>query len=51
MWRIFIPTFWDWSLLLGSLGFFALLYLILVRLFPMVSMHEVRRLVSEEAQA
>jgi Ni/Fe-hydrogenase subunit HybB-like protein len=50
MWRIFVPTVWDWSLFLGSLGFFALLYLILVRLFPMVSMHEVRRLISEEAR-
>ena len=49
MWRIFIPTFWDFALLAGSLGFFALLYLLLVRIFPMVSMHEVRRLVFEEA--
>jgi hypothetical protein len=37
-------------MLLGSLGFFALLYLILVRVFPIVSMHEVRRLVAEEAR-
>jgi Ni/Fe-hydrogenase subunit HybB-like protein len=50
MWRLFMPTLWDWLLLLGSLGLFALLYLLLVRLFPMVSMHEVRRLVSEEAR-
>jgi molybdopterin-containing oxidoreductase family membrane subunit len=48
MWRIFIPSVWDWLMLLGSLGFFALLYLILVRLFPMVSMHEVRKLLSTE---
>jgi molybdopterin-containing oxidoreductase family membrane subunit len=50
LWRLFVPTFWDWSMLLGSLGFFALLYLILVRVFPIVSMHEVRRLVAEEAR-
>jgi Ni/Fe-hydrogenase subunit HybB-like protein len=50
MWRLFMPTLWDWLLLLGSLGLFALLYLLLVRLFPIVSMHEVRRLVSEEAR-
>ena len=31
----------------GSLGFFGLLYLLLVRVFPMVSMHEVRRLLFE----
>jgi molybdopterin-containing oxidoreductase family membrane subunit len=47
MWRIFVPTFWDWSLFIGSLGFFVFLYLALVRLFPMVSMHEVRRLLFE----
>jgi molybdopterin-containing oxidoreductase family membrane subunit len=46
LWQTFVPTFWDWSLLLGSLGFFALLYLVLVRLFPMVSMQDVRRLVA-----
>ena len=51
MWRVFIPTFWDWALLAGSLGFFAFLYLLLVRVFPMVSMHEVRKLVFEEGRA
>jgi molybdopterin-containing oxidoreductase family membrane subunit len=50
-WRVFIPTFWDWALLAGSLGFFAFLFLILVRLFPMVSMHEMRSLVAEETRA
>jgi Ni/Fe-hydrogenase subunit HybB-like protein len=50
MWRIFIPTFWDWALLFSSLGFFGFLYLLLVRIFPMVSMHEVRRLVFEETK-
>ena len=48
MWRLFTPTIWDWMLLSGSLGLFAFLYLILVRLFPMISMHEVRRLLFEE---
>jgi molybdopterin-containing oxidoreductase family membrane subunit len=51
MWRLFVPTFWDWALLAGSLGFFAFLYLLLVRIFPMVSMHEVRKLVFEEGRA
>jgi Ni/Fe-hydrogenase subunit HybB-like protein len=45
MWRLFFPTFWDWALLAGSLGLFALFYLCLVRLLPIVSMHETRRLV------
>jgi molybdopterin-containing oxidoreductase family membrane subunit len=50
-WRIFVPTFWDWALLVGSLGFFAFLFLLLVRVFPMVSMHEMRSLVAEETRA
>jgi molybdopterin-containing oxidoreductase family membrane subunit len=49
MWRVFMPTIWDWFLLAGSLGFFAFLYLILSRLVPMVSMHEVRGLVAAES--
>jgi molybdopterin-containing oxidoreductase family membrane subunit len=49
MWRLFYPTFWDISLLAGSIGLFALLYLIMCRLVPIVSMHETRRLLSAEA--
>lgn len=48
MWRLFYPTLWDWLILAGSLGFFAFLYLLFVRFFPVVSMHEVRQLVHEE---
>jgi len=50
MWRVFAPTVWDFLLLFGSLGFFALMYLIFCRLVPVISMHETRRLVSPEAQ-
>jgi molybdopterin-containing oxidoreductase family membrane subunit len=48
MWRLFWPTIWDWLLLFGSLGLFALMFLIFVRLVPIISMHEVKRLVAEE---
>jgi molybdopterin-containing oxidoreductase family membrane subunit len=49
MWRLFYPTLWDWLILFGSLGFFAFLYLLFVRFFPVVSMHEARELVHREA--
>jgi molybdopterin-containing oxidoreductase family membrane subunit len=49
MWRLFIPTVWDWLTTAGSLGLFALMFLVFVRLVPAVSMHEVRKLVDEEA--
>jgi molybdopterin-containing oxidoreductase family membrane subunit len=48
MWRLFLPTIWDWITTLGSLGLFALMFLIFVRLVPVVSMHEMRALVAQE---
>lgn len=50
-WRVFLPTFWDWSLLFGSLGFFLFLFLIFSRVLPVISMHEVSLLCHEEHQA
>ncbi len=49
MWRLFYPTLWDWLILGGSLGFFTFLYLLFVRIFPAVSMHEVKELVHRES--
>ncbi len=34
MWRTYAPTLWDFLLLFGSLGFFALLFLIFCRALP-----------------
>jgi hypothetical protein len=48
MWRLFLPTVWDWITTFGSLGLFALMFLLFVRFIPAVSMHEVRKLVAEE---
>ncbi len=50
-WRLFFPTIWDWLTTFGSLGLFALMFLVFVRLLPSVSMHEVRHLVAEEEGA
>jgi Ni/Fe-hydrogenase subunit HybB-like protein len=50
-WRLFIPTIWDWLLLFGSLGLFALMFLVFVRIFPAVSMHEMRSLIEEQVDA
>lgn len=43
-WHAFVPTFWDWSTLFGSLGTFVLLFLLFARFFPVISMAELRRL-------
>jgi molybdopterin-containing oxidoreductase family membrane subunit len=52
MWRLFQPTPWDWLTLIGSLGLFATMYLVFVRLVPTVSMHEVKKdVIDAEAHA
>ncbi|HEX4272230.1 MAG TPA: NrfD/PsrC family molybdoenzyme membrane anchor subunit [Rhizomicrobium sp.] len=48
MWRIFLPSFWDWALLAGSLGFFMFLFMIFVRILPALPAHELRKLWLEE---
>lgn len=42
-WGMFHPTLWDWLLLAGSIGLFAALFLLFVRLLPTVSLYEMRR--------
>ena len=50
-WGMFYPTFWDIAFLVGSLGLFFVLYLLFVRLGPVVSMFELRKLVHKRADA
>lgn len=46
-WGPYQPTFWDWALFIGTLGLFFLLFLLFVRLLPVVSIFEVRQLVAK----
>ena len=41
---VFHPTAFDWALLAGTLGFFALLMLCFSRLLPVVAMHDLGKL-------
>ena len=41
-WGMFSPTGWDWTHLLGSVGMFALFFLLFVRFLPAISIYEVR---------
>ncbi len=43
-WGMFYPTVWDWATLLGSIGFFAWLFLLFIRFVPLISMVEMREL-------
>jgi len=41
-WGYFIPTFWDISLFVGSIGLFFFLFCLFVRYLPMINMAEVK---------
>jgi len=41
-WGMFYPTGWDWTHLIGSVGVFALLFLLFVRFLPAISIYEMR---------
>jgi Ni/Fe-hydrogenase subunit HybB-like protein len=45
-WGMFYPTFWDWAHLIGSVGLFLALFLVFLRVLPVLSMFELRRLIS-----
>jgi molybdopterin-containing oxidoreductase family membrane subunit len=49
MWHAYHPTFVDWGILLGTLGFFALLFLGFLRWIPVIPTSEVRELNHELA--
>lgn len=46
-WGMFYPTFWDAAFLAGSIGLFALLFLVFVRVVPVLSIAELRRHAAE----
>ncbi|HEX7128528.1 MAG TPA: NrfD/PsrC family molybdoenzyme membrane anchor subunit [Rhodanobacteraceae bacterium] len=43
-WGMFWPTFWDLAFLAGSVGLFYFMFLLFVRLLPVLSMFELRKL-------
>ncbi|WP_414475920.1 NrfD/PsrC family molybdoenzyme membrane anchor subunit [Microvirga sp. M2] len=51
LWRLFHPTLSDWVLLIGPLGVFTFMFLWFLRLFPAVSMYEMRGLCRNEGVA
>jgi len=41
-WDYYVPTFYDWSMTIGSFGLFFTLFLLFVRVFPTIAMAEVK---------
>jgi len=46
-WGMYYPTFWDWSLYIGTMGMFASLLFLFIRFMPMISIFEMRTLLPE----
>ena len=47
MWQPYAATIWDWATFIGTLGLFAALLFLFLRFVPMISIFEMRELVSE----
>jgi molybdopterin-containing oxidoreductase family membrane subunit len=43
-WGMFKPTLWDYLMFLGTIGLFFFLFLLFIRLLPMISISEMRAL-------
>lgn len=47
-WGSFQPTFWDYSTLFGTVGFFVMMLFLLIRLVPPITVFEMREELHEE---
>jgi hypothetical protein len=46
-WGLYWPTVWDWLTLVGSIGLFLTLIFLFIRFLPMISIFEMRQLLTE----
>jgi Ni/Fe-hydrogenase subunit HybB-like protein len=46
-WGMYYPTVWDWATYIGTIGLFLCLLFLFVRFLPMISIFEMRTLLSE----
>jgi molybdopterin-containing oxidoreductase family membrane subunit len=50
-WGMYYPTVFDWTMFIGTLGFFLTLLLLFIRVLPVISIFEMRELVEESEHA
>src|SRR5215813_5133325 len=48
-WAMYAPTFWDWSMFIGTIGLFLALIFLFVRFLPMISIFEIRGILPQAA--
>jgi molybdopterin-containing oxidoreductase family membrane subunit len=46
-WDMYSGTVWDWGMYIGTIGLFITLFLLFIRVMPMISIFEMRTLVPE----
>jgi Ni/Fe-hydrogenase subunit HybB-like protein len=46
-WNMYYPTFWDWATFIGTIGLFLALLFLFIRFLPMISIFEMRELVTK----
>jgi molybdopterin-containing oxidoreductase family membrane subunit len=46
-WGIYVPTVWDWSTFIGTIGLFTALMFLFIRLLPVISIFEMREMVEQ----
>jgi molybdopterin-containing oxidoreductase family membrane subunit len=46
-WQVYQATIWDWATFVGTIGLFVALLFLFLRFLPMISIFEMRELVSE----
>jgi molybdopterin-containing oxidoreductase family membrane subunit len=49
-WGMYVPTKVDWSLYIGTLGFFLSLLFLFIRILPVISIFEMRELVAKTSE-
>jgi Ni/Fe-hydrogenase subunit HybB-like protein len=49
-WGLFVPSIWDVTMLIGSIGFFFFLFLCFIRVLPAITIFEMRELKHEELE-
>jgi Ni/Fe-hydrogenase subunit HybB-like protein len=49
-WGRYSPTFWDWAVFTGTLGFFTMMLFLFVRALPAISIAEMRELVAHTSE-
>jgi Ni/Fe-hydrogenase subunit HybB-like protein len=47
-WQQYTPTFWDWSTYFGTIGLFLVPFLLIIRIFPVISIFETKEVLYEE---